>query len=140
MPDTNSKSTTTTTNTSTTTKAPKRIHQVVKLKREHYEAYKACHQAVWPEVLEQIKASHIEDYSISYEPCSGLLFASFKYTGIDFAADMTRTREHGPTREWWKMTDGFQESLNEGAVSSEMGGVNGTPGWWKEMEEVFHLP
>ena len=40
---------------------PRRIHQIVKLKPEHYEEYKRCHQAVWPEVLQQIKASHIED-------------------------------------------------------------------------------
>jgi hypothetical protein len=40
---------------------PKRIHQIIKLKPEHYEAYKKCHAAVWHEVIEQIKKCHIED-------------------------------------------------------------------------------
>ena len=52
---------------------------------------------------------------------------------------MRRTREHAKTREWWAMTDGFQQSLNPGAVSSEQGGVDGVPGWWKEVEEVFYV-
>lgn len=77
--------------------------------------------------------------SISYDPSTSILFASFKYTGTDFAADMELIRQDAKMREWWKMTDGYQESLNPGAVSSEMGGVDGTPGWWKEIEEVFYV-
>lgn len=52
---------------------------------------------------------------------------------------MDLIRQDAKTREWWQMTDGYQESLNPGAVSSEMGGVDGTPGWWKEIEEVFYV-
>jgi len=77
--------------------------------------------------------------SISYDPSTSILFASFKYTGQDFDADMALMREHDKTREWWAMTDGYQESLNPGAVSSERAGIDGTPGWWKEVEEVFYL-
>jgi hypothetical protein len=46
----------------------RRIAQIVKLKPEHVEEYKAVHARVWPEVLKQIKDSNIEDckaYSIS---------------------------------------------------------------------------
>ncbi|KAJ9608439.1 hypothetical protein H2200_007427 [Cladophialophora chaetospira] len=123
----------------------RRIHQIVKLRPEHYEAYKKCHAEVWPEVLEQIKRSNIVDYSISYDPGSSLLFASFKYVGKDFEADMQKTREHGPTRQWWSMTDGYQESINPGAVSSEKGGTVGKDGkkissWWKQCEELFYVP
>jgi L-rhamnose mutarotase len=39
-------------------------------------------------------------------------------------------------REWWRMTDGWQESLVPGAVSSEAG----EPSWWKPVEEVFYFP
>ena len=77
--------------------------------------------------------------SISYDPSTSILFASFKYTGRDFDADMELMREHDKTREWWAMTDVYQESLNAGAVNSERAGVDGTPGWWKEVEEVFYL-
>jgi len=50
--------------------APKRIHQIIKLKPEHYEAYKKCHAAVWPEVIAQIKKCHIEDCTFVL-PCLG---------------------------------------------------------------------
>lgn len=64
----------------------------------------------------------------------GLLFASFKYLGYDFAGDMERMTENPKVREWWKITDAMQESLVEGAISSEAG----SPSWWKPIEEVFY--
>jgi L-rhamnose mutarotase len=45
-----------------------------------------------------------------------------------------KMRENPKVREWWKMTDGYQESLVPGAVSSEAG----EPSWWKGLEEVFY--
>lgn len=47
---------------------------------------------------------------------------------------MERMRENPKVREWWKMTDEFQESMVPGAKSSE----DGEPGWWKPLEEVFY--
>jgi hypothetical protein len=57
---------------------PKRIHQIIKLKPEHYEAYKKCHAAVWPEVIEQIKKCHIEDctFALPSPLSSGSFFGS----------------------------------------------------------------
>jgi L-rhamnose mutarotase len=46
---------------------------------------------------------------------------------------MERMAENPKVREWWKMTDRMQESLVEGAISSEAG----EPSWWKPVEEVF---
>lgn len=40
--------------------------QIVKLKKEHVEEYKACHARVWPEVLKQIKESGIEDCKFTH--------------------------------------------------------------------------
>ncbi|OTB07298.1 hypothetical protein M426DRAFT_317983 [Hypoxylon sp. CI-4A] len=116
-------------------KAARRIAQIVKLKPEFLEKYKEVHAAVWPEVLQQIKACNIEDYSIYHDPSSSVLFATFKYVGFDFEGDMERMRENPRVREWWAMTDGFQESLVPGAKDSE----SGNPPWWKELEEVFYL-
>lgn len=46
----------------TRTKNPgRRFAQVVKLKKECVDQYKACHAAVWPEVAQQIKQCGIED-------------------------------------------------------------------------------
>lgn len=46
---------------STTPQGPRRIGQWLYLKAESIDAYKECHAAVWPEVLEQIKDSNISD-------------------------------------------------------------------------------
>lgn len=62
-----------------------------------------------------------------------MLFASFKYVGDDWDADMQRMAANPKVREWWKMTDSMQQSLIPGAVGSAEG-----PGWWKPLEEVFY--
>ena len=74
--------------------------------------------------------------SIFHDPETGILFASFKYVGYDYAGDMERMRENPKVREWWKMTDSMQESLVPGAKDSE----SGEPSWWKPVEEVFYTP
>jgi L-rhamnose mutarotase len=73
--------------------------------------------------------------SIYFDDGSNILFASMKYVGYDYAGDMERMRENPKVREWWAMTDGWQESLVPGAVNSE----SGEPSWWKPVEEVFYL-
>ncbi|KFY50162.1 hypothetical protein V495_00338 [Pseudogymnoascus sp. VKM F-4514 (FW-929)] len=110
----------------------RRIAQIVKLKPEFVEQYKEYHANVWPEVLKQIKECQIRDYSIFHDPATGILFASFLYVGYGFADDMERMRDNPKVREWWALTDGMQESLNDGAVSSADGG------WWREVESVFY--
>jgi len=107
----------------------------VKLKPEYVEKYKEVHQRVWPEVLKAIKEAGIEDYSIFHDKDSGILFASFKYVGYNYAGDMERMRENPKVQEWWKMTDSYQESLVPGATSS----AEGEP-WWKAVDEVFYAP
>lgn len=47
--------------------------------------------------------------SICHDPETGILFASFKYVGYDYAGDMERMRENPKVREWWAMTDSYQE-------------------------------
>lgn len=112
-----------------------RIAQFVYLKPDQLQAYKDCHAEVWPEVLEQIKDSNIEDYSIFITMIPRpMLFASFKYVGSDWAADMERMTANPRVREWWKMTDGMQESPIKGSEGS-----TDAKGWWSQMEEVFRL-
>ncbi|KAK6839559.1 hypothetical protein PG990_011178 [Apiospora arundinis] len=112
----------------------RRFAQIIKLKPECVDQYKECHAAVWPEVQRQIKACNIQDYSICHDPETRILFASFKYVGYDYAGDMERMRENPKVREWWAMTDSYQESMVPGAKSSE----SGEPSWWKPVEEVFY--
>ena len=63
-----------------------------------------------------------------------MLFASFKYIGEDFDADMSEMASNDKVKEWWKLTDRMQESDVEGALGSDRGS-----GWWKPMEEVFRM-
>lgn len=74
--------------------------------------------------------------SIFHDPGTNLLFASFKYVGYNWAGDMEKMRENPKVQEWWRMTDSYQESLVEGARSSQ----DGEPAWWKGLEEVFYTP
>jgi L-rhamnose mutarotase len=55
--------------------------------------------------------------------------------GYNYAGDMEKMAENPKVREWWKMTDSFQESLVEGAKGSADGG----PAWWKGLTEVFYV-
>ncbi|KAK4096572.1 DUF718-domain-containing protein [Parathielavia hyrcaniae] len=113
----------------------RRFAQIVKLKPDSVDEYKKVHAAVWPEVLKQVRDCNIVDYSIFHDPETCILFASFKYIGDDYAKDMECMRENPKVREWWRMTDGMQESMVLGAKNSE----SAEPGWWRPVEEVFYF-
>jgi len=104
----------------------KRYGQIVRLKPERYEEYKALHARVWPEVLETIRRCHIRNYTIFHR--DGLLFACFEYHGADYAADMAVMAADPKTQEWWKITMPMQDPL-PGLAGGD---------WWAVMEEVFH--
>ena len=65
----------------------KRYGQVIRLKPEMEEKYRALHAAVWPGVLKTIHECNIRNYSIYLR--DGYLFSYFEYVGSDFDADMT---------------------------------------------------
>ena len=113
---------------------PLRLAQIVRLKRESLADYKACHNAVWPAVLKQIKDCNIIDYSIFLDESTMTLYATMKYTGSDFEADLAHMRANPEVQRWWKMTDGMQETLVEGSTGSM-----DPAGWWKPLEEVFRV-
>ena len=100
--------------------------QVLRVKPDKFEAYKVHHAAVWPEVLEMIRACNIRNYSIYHK--DGWLFATFEYVGDDFEADMARMAADPKTQEWWDIMMPMQEPLVTRAAGE----------WWAEMEEVFH--
>ena len=115
------------------TSGPRRIGQIIRLKRESLQAYKECHAAVWPAVLKQIKECNIIDYSIYLDEQSMILFATMKWNGSDFDADMEKMRANPEVQKWWHMTDSMQETLVEGSSGS-----TDPKGWWRDLEEVFH--
>ena len=66
----------------------RRFGQLIGVDPALLETYKSYLAAVWPEVLEMIKACNISNYSIYYK--NNMLFAYMEYTGDDFAADMAK--------------------------------------------------
>jgi L-rhamnose mutarotase len=105
----------------------KRYGMTIRIKPGCEETYRKYHAAVWPEVLEMIRACHISNYSIFLK--DDRLYSYFEYDGDDFESDMAKMAAHSKTQEWWAVMGPMQEPL-ETRRSGE---------WWAEMEEVFHL-
>ncbi|WP_299934947.1 L-rhamnose mutarotase [uncultured Pelagimonas sp.] len=106
-----------------------RMGMVIGLKPDKIDDYKRLHAAVWPEVLAQIKASNIRNYSIFLREPENLLFGYWEYHGTDVAADLARMAEDPKTVEWWTLTDPCQEPLTTRATGEQ----------WSMMTEVFHV-
>ncbi len=105
-----------------------RIGLVINLRPEKVQEYKQLHASVWPDVLAQIKASNIRNYTIFLREPENLLFSYFEYAGDDFDHDMSRMAEDKTTREWWTLTDPCQTPLSSCADDEH----------WAPMENVFH--
>ena len=106
----------------------KRYGQILGIRPEHIAEYKRLHAAVWPDVLKQIKASNITNYSIFLREPENLLFAYFEYTGTDYAGDMAKMAADPKTQEWWAVCMPLQQPLTTIKEGE----------WWGAMEEVFH--
>jgi len=105
----------------------RRFAQLIKVKPEKLDYYKALHAKPWPCVLKKLKECNFQNYSIFLAP-GNLLFAYFEYVGHDFEADQQKINADSCTQLWWKETDPCQES-----ISGEEGS------WWLELEEVFYM-
>jgi L-rhamnose mutarotase len=104
----------------------RRFGQLIGVKPERLEEYKAYHAAVWPEVLDMIRKCNIHNYSIFHK--DGQLFAYFEYHGSDFEADMAKMAADPKTQEWWDVMMPMQDPI-----------PTRKPGeWWANLEEVFH--
>lgn len=106
----------------------KRYGSVIGIRPEAIARYKQLHAAVWPDVLRQIKASNISNYSIYLREPENLMFSYFEYHGDDYDADMARMAADPRTQEWWAICKPLQRPLE----------TNRAGEWWGAMEEVFH--
>lgn len=105
----------------------RRIASVIQLRPEHEAEYRKLHAAVWPAVLDALRAANMTNYSIFYR--DGLLFSYLEYTGVDYDADVQRIAADEATRRWWELTDPCQAPV----ATAEDGQ------WWAPAEELFHL-
>lgn len=102
----------------------RRFCQRAWLKEDKVEDYRRLHAAVWPEVLEAIRESHIRNYSISL--FGTLAVAYFEYDGDDYEADMRRMDADPAMLRWWKYSKPCFKGHDEGV-------------YYEDMEEVFYF-
>jgi len=107
----------------------KRFGSVIGLKPEKEQYYRKLHANTWPSVIERLKTSNVQNFSIYVTELEGkrYLFSYFEYTGNDYERDMKLIAEDSETRRWWKETDPCQIQLPTRKL-----GAN-----WSEMEMVF---
>ena len=112
---------------------PQRFAWVTGLKPDKAAYYENLHAHAWPGVLKQIKASHIQNFSIHEREIDGklYLFAYLEYTGTNFDLDMKRMAADPETQRWWHETDPCQSPLPDAAAAGKT---------WADTKEVFYLP
>mgnify|MGYP001173333878 FL=1 len=110
-------------------KPMQRFGSVIGLKPEKEQYYRQLHANTWPQVLEQLQRSNVQNFSIYATELAGkrYLFSYFEYTGDDYEADMEKMAEDPETRRWWLETDPCQIQLPD-----RRDGDN-----WSVMEMVF---
>lgn len=104
-----------------------RIAAVIGLPPENVAEYEELHAEVWPDVLTQLTASNVTNYSIYRH--GDLLFSYMEYAGNDYAADMAAMAADPATQRWWAICQPLQRPLAERAEGD----------WWATLPEVFHL-
>ncbi|HCS59955.1 MAG TPA: L-rhamnose mutarotase [Microbacterium sp.] len=105
----------------------KRVAQVINLDPEQIEEYERIHREVWPDVLAQIEASGIRNYSIYRY--GTMLFSFFEYVGDDYVADMAAMAQDPTTQRWWALCEPMQRPVAEREEGE----------WWHALPEVFHV-
>ena len=106
----------------------KRVGMVIGIRPEKISEYRELHANAWPEILEQISASGIRNYTIYLKEPENLLFSHYEYHGTDYEADMAKIADDDATKKWWALTDPCQQPLDSRKDGD----------WWSVMEEVFH--
>ena len=99
---------------------------IIGIKPDKIEEYKKSHANTWPEVLECVAASNIDNFSIFIH--DNLLFGYFEYHGNDLEADMKTWADNKKMQEWWDIHIPMLEPLKQ----------EGRDDGWIYMEEIFH--
>ena len=113
----------------TANKSIQRFGSVIGLRPEKEQYYRQLHADVWPEVQQELRRSHVQNFSIYVTELAGqrYLFSYFEYTGDDYDADMRKVAEDPATRRWWQETDPCQIQLPDRREGDN----------WSVMEMLF---
>ena len=105
----------------------KRVGFLFKVKSERLAEYKAHHQAVWPEMLEALRRTGWQNYSLFARP-DGLIFGYLE-TPESLAAAQAGMEKMEVNARWQAFMAPFFEALGGLRPDQSM----------LELEEVFHL-
>jgi L-rhamnose mutarotase len=103
-----------------------RVCFLLQVKRERLEEYKRRHEAVWPEMLDALRATGWTNYSLFLRD-DGLLVGYFETPSLERALAGMASRE--VNERWQREMGPFFEAL-EGKRPDE---------GFLRLEEVFHL-
>jgi len=108
----------------------KRMGMVIGLVAEKEQYYRDLHSGTWPSVLQRLKDSHIQNFSIYTTQLEGekYLFGYWEYTGNDFEADMKTVDSDPETKRWYKECAPCQIPLPDRKPGEH----------WKQMDMVFY--
>lgn len=105
----------------------KRIGEMIKIRPEGLEQYKAYHSNPLPGVNEMIQACNIRNYSIYQR--GDYMFAYYEYVGDDFEKDMAKMAADPTTQKWWDLVKPLMKPLDDKKDGE----------FWSGMEEVYHI-
>ncbi|HWP68090.1 MAG TPA: L-rhamnose mutarotase [Rectinemataceae bacterium] len=101
-----------------------RLAFTMKLKPGFEAEYKRRHDAIWPEMLAELRAAGISDYSIFLDPESLILFAVQMRADTSTADDLP---QKAIVKRWWDyMKDIMETNPDNSPVSAP-------------LSEVFHM-
>jgi L-rhamnose mutarotase len=103
-----------------------RICFLLKVREEKVKEYKTRHAAVWPEMLEALRATGWRNYSLFLRP-DGLLVGYLE--ADDFDRCLAGMKNHPVNARWQAEMAPFFEQL----------GLSGADDKMFPLEEVFHL-
>jgi len=107
----------------------KRVGMVIGIKPEVIEEYKGLHADDYPGVRDLLKNANFANFSIfihQFDDGNYYLFGYYEYTGDDFEKDMSDLAKKERNIEWLKVCDPMQIPFE---------GEDG----WAEMEKVYYL-
>ena len=105
----------------------KRIGEMVMIRSEGLEAYKAYHANPLPGVNEMLKACNIQNYSIYQR--GEFMFAYYEYVGNDFEVDMKRLEADAVSQQWEELVRPLMKPMPDRKAGE----------FWAGMEEIYHL-
>lgn len=102
----------------------RRVAFTMKLKAGYAAEYQKRHDQIWPELIRELEAAGVSDYSIYLDPQSLVLFACQKVKDHDGSAALPQS---AIVKKWWKYMGDIMETNPDNSPLS----VN--------LTEVFHM-